>query len=459
VHSPHDGIYAALLQRGVSRRSFIKFSGAMAAALALPVSYGARIAAAVETAPRIPLVWLRGQACGGDRRAFLHAADPTVGEILIDILSVDSFEEILAPSSDAADPSPATVTDATPAGYIAVIEGSIPTGADGTYCTVGGRALVDVAREVCAGARATIAVGSCAFDGGLGAASGGVTGSVGVGSVAPGDKLINLPGCPLNVDNLIATVVHYLTFGSLPPADLRGRPLFAYGALLHNQCERRAHFEFGEFVLAWGDEAAQKGWCLYKMGCKGPESFANCPTVGYASGTSWPVQAGHGCIACTMPGFWDAMGPAYARLPAPLPFAPNITADQIGHAAIAGVAALTVVHGTASWVRGRRTHDTEHQGAIASPVAVAAGPDAVATGPETEPSAVASAPDDTDATPAGAESIAASPEVDDTTPPSSPEAPPLEGPSATEPQPEPEPDEGSGASTPPEPPDGSGAPG
>jgi hydrogenase small subunit len=145
----------------------------------------------------------------------------------------------------------------------------------------------------------------------------------------------------------------------MPPVDRHGRPLFAYGGLIHNQCERRAHFEFGEFVLSWGDEAAQKGWCLYKMGCKGPETFANCPTVGYADGTSWPVQAGHGCIGCTMPGFWDGMGPAYSRLPPPLPFAPNITADQVGQAALAGVAAVTVVHGAASWVRGRRHHEGE----------------------------------------------------------------------------------------------------
>jgi len=448
-----------MLRCGISRRSFIKFSGAMAAALALPASYGTRIAAAVESAPRLPLIWLRGQACGGDSQAFLLAADPTIGEILVDLLSVDYFDTLMASSGDAAAPSPTTIPGTAPAGYIAVIEGSIPTGADGTYCLVGGRAFVDVAREVCGGALATIAVGSCAFDGGLAAASGGMTASVGADSVAPAGTLINLPGCPMNVDNLTATVVHYLTFGTLPPADGRGRPLFAYGGLIHNQCERRAHFEFGEFVLAWGDEAAQKGWCLYKMGCKGPEAFANCPTVGYASGTSWPVQAGHGCIGCTMPRFWDAMGPAYARLPPPLPFAPNVTADQVGHAAIASVAAVTVVHGAASWVRGRGTRDAEHPVAIASPGVVTARPD-------TERSTPVSAADDTDAAPTGPEAMPMGRDVDDAIPPPSleaptPEGPALEGPSATEPvpEPEPEPDVGSEAPTPADTPDGSGDPG
>jgi hydrogenase small subunit len=372
VHSPDDGIYTAMLRRGISRRSFIKFSGAMAAALALPASYGARIAAAVEMAPRIPLIWLRGQACGGDSQALLQTADPTVQSMLLDLLSVDYADAVAASSGNEADPSPGPILGG--AHYIAVVEGSIPTGADGTYCLVGGRAFADVAREVCAGAVATIAVGSCAFDGGVAAASGGMSAAAGASTVAPAGKLVNLPGCPVNADNLTATVVHYLTFGQLPATDRRGRPFFAYGGLIHNQCERRAHFEFGEFVLAWGDEAAQKGWCLYKMGCKGPETFANCPAIGYAGGTSWPVQAGHGCIGCTMPGFWDSMGPAYARLPPPLPFAPNVTADQVGHLALGGVAALAVAHGAASWFRGRRTSATEHQAAAASQVEAPAGP-------------------------------------------------------------------------------------
>jgi hydrogenase small subunit len=417
VHRPLDGVYAALPRRGISRRTFIKFSGAMAAALALPASYGARIASAVEAAPRIPLVWLRGQACGGDSQAFLYTSDPTVGAMLVDLLSIDYFDAIMASSGETAGASRTAVVGDAPAGYIAVIEGSIPTAADGTACLVGGRPFVDVAREVCAGAIATIAVGSCAADGGLAAASGGTTGSVGAVTVASAGKLISLPGCPVNPDNLTATVVHLLTFGALPPADLRGRPLFAYGGLIHNQCERRAHFEFGEFVLDWGDEAAQKGWCLYKLGCKGPQTFANCPTIGYAEGTSWPVQAGHGCIGCTTPRFWDAMGPAYARLPPPLGFAPNITADQIGQAAVAGVAALTVVHGAASWVRGRHARAAEGTAASAiAETAPSAAREVTASGVEAMPAGPV---------PAGPEVAEADPRTVVTIVPSGPEAPAL----------------------------------
>ena len=73
-----------------------------------------------------------------------------------------------------------------PNGYIAVVEGGIPTAEDGVHCMVGGRFFPDIVREVRAGALATIAVGSCAFDGGTPAATGGPTGAVGAGHVASG---------------------------------------------------------------------------------------------------------------------------------------------------------------------------------------------------------------------------------------------------------------------------------
>ena len=365
-----DGLYASMVHRGLSRRTFLKFSAAMATTLALPLSYAPRIAAAVTTAPRIPVIWLRGQACGGDTRAFLQASNPTTAELLLDLVSVEYHETIMARSGTSAEDARRKVMEAAPNGYLAVVEGAIPVGDDGVYCTVGGRAFSDVVREVCSGSAATIAVGSCAFDGGAPAAGGGLTGSVGVEQVVPDVLLVNLPGCPVNVDNLAATIVHYLTFKTLPATDARHRPLFAYGGLLHNQCERRAHFEFGEFAQSWGDEGSQKGWCLYKMGCKGPETFANCPTARYAGGISWPVKAGHGCIGCTMAGFWDQMSPVYGRLPGPLPFAPQVSADQLGIALVGGVAALTVAHGTASAVRLHRWGAEERRAARQAEVGI-----------------------------------------------------------------------------------------
>ena len=120
----------------------------------------------------------------------------------------------------------------------------------------------------------------------------------------PGAKVVNLGGCPHNSANTVAVLVHYLTFNEMPALDQYNRPLFAYGDLIHDQCERRAYFDAGLFVESWGDEGHRKGYCLYKMGCKGPAATYNCPNVRWNDGTSWPVEAGHNCIACASPKFW-----------------------------------------------------------------------------------------------------------------------------------------------------------
>lgn len=358
-----DGLYDALLARGISRRDFLRFSAAMAAALSLPGSYTPRIASALAAAPRIPIIWREGQDCAGNTEGFLRASHPTVASLLLDVLSVDYHETIMVPSGKAAEQSMADTIARYPNGYILVVEGGIPIAEGGVYCTIGGRTFESIVRDAADKALAIISVGTCAFDGGLPAANGGPTGAVGVNVIAPRAKVINLPGCPMNVQNLTATIVHFLTFSEWPALDSYDRPLFAYGQLIHDQCERRAHFEQGEYVQAWGDEGHRKGWCLYKMGCKGPETFANCPTVRFNDRTSWPVKVGHGCVGCTMPSFWDEMSPFYRRLPTPPPFATEVTADQIGIGLVGVVAGLSVAHGVASYARHRRQAAAEAGGA------------------------------------------------------------------------------------------------
>ncbi len=369
-----DGQLGALFRSRISRRAFLAWCGAMTAVLALPDRYVPRVAAAVSGAPRIPLIWLRGAGCGADGEALLHAADPTVTTLFLELLSVDYLETLMAPAGAGAAAVREATMQAFPNGYIAVVEGAIANADDGTFHTLGGRPFRGVARQVCGGALATIAVGSCAFDGGLAGAGGGAIGAGGVPDVTGGRPFLTLPGCPVNAANLAATIVHFLTFGELPPADPRGRPLFAYGSLIPNQCERRPHFEYGEFVEAWGDEGAQKGWCLYKMGCKGPESYANCPTTRYDGGTSWPIRPGQVCIACTMPGFWDSMGPVFRRLPPLAPFTPWLTADVAGQVLVGGTVGVAAAHGAASMVRARRRRRREAAAVTPAVVAVAAPP-------------------------------------------------------------------------------------
>ena len=298
-----SSVEAEVIERGLTRRGFLKFCAAMAAALALPPAFSERIAYALEAPKRTPVVWLEMQDCAGCSEAFLRASRPTAAEIVLDVLSVDYHETIMAASGNLAEEAKQKTIEA--GGYLLVVEGSISTADDGVYCCIGGKTSIDLLQEAASKALAIVAVGSCAAFGGIPRAAPNPTGAVSVMDLVKNKPVLNLAGCPYNVVNLTATVVHFLTFGELPAMDALHRPLFAYGALIHDNCERRGHFDAGQFVREWGDEGHRKGWCLYQMGCKGPLTYHNCPAVRYNDGVSWPVGAGHGCIGCSEPDFWE----------------------------------------------------------------------------------------------------------------------------------------------------------
>lgn len=348
----HDSSIGAILkERGVSRRDFLKFCSAMTAAMALPASFAPRVAQALDQVKRPTLVWLEMQSCTGDTEALLRSANPTVAEIVLDILSVDYHETIMAAAGHQAEGALDKAIADFKGKYICVIEGSISMKDGGIYGTTGGKTHLERARQVCGGALATIAVGTCACYGGIAAAVPNPTGAVGVREAVPGAAVINLPGCPVNADNLTATIVHYLVFGKIPALDSHGRPLFAYGKRIHDNCERRPHFDAGQYVEHWGDDAHRKGFCLYKMGCKGPATFHNCPSQRYNEKTSWPIAAGHPCAGCSEPQFWDTMSPMYKRLPNVPGFGIEHTADKIGLGLLAGAGAAFAVHGALNALR------------------------------------------------------------------------------------------------------------
>ena len=188
--------------------------------------------------------------------------------------------------------------------YILVTEGGTPMAEGGIYCKVGGRTQVDLVREAAEGAAAVIAIGSCASWGGVQSAYPNPTGAVGTQEVIPGKTVINVPGCPPNPYNFLSIVLHILTFGEPPALDEHNRPKFAYGRLIHENCERRPHFDAGRFALEFGDAGHRQGFCLYKIGCKGPETHANCPSIGFGDvgEGNWPVGIGAPCFGCTEKG-------------------------------------------------------------------------------------------------------------------------------------------------------------
>jgi hydrogenase small subunit len=333
----NDPFRRELARRGISRREFMGFCSAMAALIGLPRSAAGQIAAALTATRKPTLVWLEFQDCAGNTESFLRASKPTAAEVVLDLLSIDYHETIMAAAGHRAEEALDGVVRDQKGAYIAVVEGSIPVGNPG-YCTIGGRSAVQIAREVCGGALATIAVGTCAAFGGLPAAAPNPTGAVSVEQAVPGlGTLINLPACPVNAENLTATLVFYLTYGHWPATDRLHRPLFAYGKLIHDNCERRAHFDAGQYVEQWGDEGHRIGFCLYKMGCKGPVTFQNCPNVRWNEGTNWPIGCGHPCIGCSEPEFWDKNTPFYSHLSGIPGFGAAADIDRVGLLAVTAV--------------------------------------------------------------------------------------------------------------------------
>jgi hydrogenase small subunit len=343
-----------LERRGVTRREFLRFCGVMASVLALPRSAVGAIAEAIASGEKPTLVWLEFQDCAGNTESFLRAGRPTAADIVLDLLSIDYHETIMAAAGHRAEEALAGVVERKRGQFIAVVEGSIPTGAGGAYCTIGGRAAADIAREVCGAAAATIAIGTCASFGGIPAAAPNPTGALSVADAVPGiGTLIHLPACPANGENLAALIVHYLTYQRWPALDALRRPLFAYGKSIHDGCERRAHFDAGQYVEAWGDAAHRDGQCLYKMGCKGPVTYQNCPEVGWNDGTNWPIGCGHPCVGCAEPNFWDRMTPFYAHLPGVPGFGVHSNIDEIGLGATALVGAAFAAQGVAKVLQQR----------------------------------------------------------------------------------------------------------
>ncbi|HWR58232.1 MAG TPA: hydrogenase small subunit [Thermodesulfovibrionales bacterium] len=352
-----QSVWTNLARKGVSRRDFIKFCSTMAAALALPSSVVPQIVEALEKKQKPYVVWLEFQDCAGDSESMLRATKPSIADIVLDVISLEYHETIMAGSGKSAEKALHDVVKNQKGKYIAIVEGSIPMKDGGIYCTIGGRTALDMAKEVCGNAAMTLAVGSCASWGGISSANPNPTGAVGIGKAVPGITYVNLPGCPMNVENVTATIVHYLTFGALPALDAEHRPLFAHGAIIHNNCERRAHFDAGHFVKKWGDEGHRLGWCLYEMGCKGPEAHFNCPTIRWNDGTSWPVQAGHPCMACASTNNWDAFGPIYARLQTVPGAGYQTTADKIGVGVAVGAAAVAAAHAVGRAMKGSSSED------------------------------------------------------------------------------------------------------
>ncbi|MHB1340506.1 MAG: hydrogenase small subunit [Coriobacteriia bacterium] len=379
----HGALNDLLAVRGVSRRDFLKYCGSVAAAIGLSETMAPQIAAALEGAPKLlPALWINGGSCTGCTESIAQVDTPDVATIVLDYLSFEYFETIMATAGTWAEDN--IKKRVAEGGYIVVYEGSVMTGFDGRTLTAGApdKTGLAILEEVAANAVAVLAVGSCAVDGGWVMAHPNPAGATGVAAwlQKQGIKtpVVSMPTCPVNPEWIVAMVVQLLLVADRDPAKfLELTPMVErtyadkvtkqdvtlllpkgiYGQAIHDNCPRRGHFENGEFVTELGSAEEAMGYCLYKVGCKGPQTFTQCPVTRWNRKQSWCVESGAPCIGCGGLNWVDNNAPFLMRL-SDMQFdgalgLGNVQAGTVGAVVGAAAAAALVAHGVGTKVAGR----------------------------------------------------------------------------------------------------------
>ncbi|MEL7668396.1 MAG: hydrogenase small subunit [Actinomycetota bacterium] len=375
----HGAIYDLLAVRGVSRRDFMKYCGYVAATLGLSEAAAPQIAAAVEKGAKLkPALWLNGGSCTGCTESMAQVDTPDVATIVLELLSLNYFETIMAAAGEQAEKN---IADTIAAGnYLLIYEGAVMMGEDGNTLLVNGHKGKDILEEAAAGAQAILAVGACAVDGGWIYAHPNPAGGIGVqsflDSVKVATPVVNLPCCPTSPEWVVAMVVQWLLVAGDDPAVFLEKtallekkyhdnyrdadvsllyPEYIVGSTIHDNCPRRGHFENGEFVTEFGSEEEAKGYCLYKVGCKGPQTYTQCPVTRWNRSVSWCVNSGAPCIGCGGLNWVDNNAPFFKRLSSMQMGGSlgNVQPGSVG-AVVGGVAAAALVaHGLGMKAAGR----------------------------------------------------------------------------------------------------------
>ena len=331
----------------VTRRQFLKHAGATAALLGLSEAMIPQLAKALQelAAGKPPIIWIQGQNCTGCSISFLNSNYPGVAELVLDKLSVRYHPNVMAGTGQTAVQAIKDTVAAAKGGkgfYVLVVEGPVPTSENGEYCTFGltdktktlantnvqvpgDKTINEWMRELVPGAAAVIANGNCAAFGGIPAANASTTGSTPVSEVVakidPKKPMVNVGGCPSHPDWFVGTALQALiALGVLPggtPLNLNENKMSKtfFGQLIHENCERRASFDAGLFLEDWNDSSPDMRLCMFKQGCKGPVTYADCPVRRWNSAVNWCVGANAPCHGCASPQFYKELAPLYEPLP------------------------------------------------------------------------------------------------------------------------------------------------
>ncbi|NTV47655.1 MAG: hydrogenase small subunit [Chlorobiales bacterium] len=340
--------------RGVSRRDFLKFCGLTSVYLGLAPSLFPQVVQAMEAKPRTPVLWLHGLECTCCSESFIRSSHPITADVVLNMISLDYDETLSAAAGHQLEEVRKQIMKDYKGKYILAVEGNVPLKDNGVYCMVAGDSFLNVLKETAADAAAVVAWGSCASFGCVQNAHPNPTGAAPISEVIKDKPIVNVPGCPPISEVMTGVITHFHTFGKLPELDRLGRPKAFYGTRIHDKCSRRAFFDAGMFVESFDDDSTRKGWCLYKMGCKGPTTYNSCSSIKWNNGVSFPIGSGHPCIGCSEPGFWDN-GPFYTRR-AEVPFlGTDSDADTVGKIAVGAAAGAAVAHAIGTTIKQKTT--------------------------------------------------------------------------------------------------------
>ncbi len=349
--------YDLMRRQGISRRSFLKFCSLTAASLGLSEAGAQQIAQAMQTKQRTPVIWLHGLECTCCTESFIRSAHPLAKDVVLSMISLDYDDTLMAAAGHQAEEALEETIKKYKGNYILAVEGNPPLADDGIYCIPGGRPFVEKLRHVAKDAKAIISWGSCASWGCVQAARPNPTQATPVHKVITDKPIIKVPGCPPIAEVMTGVITYMLTFDRLPELDAQGRPKMFYSQRIHDKCYRRPHFDAGQFVEHFDDAGARMGYCLYKVGCKGPVTYNACSALRWNDGLSFPIQSGHGCIGCSEDAFWDK-GSFYDHLTtirAPGGLGIEGTADRIGLTAVAVAGAAIAAHAAVSAIKQARS--------------------------------------------------------------------------------------------------------
>ena len=353
-----ETVYEVMRSQGITRRSFLKFCSVMAAGLSLGPAYVYDIARALETRPRVPVLWLHGLECTCCSESFIRSSHPLAKDVVLSMISLDYDDTLMAAAGYQAEACIDDIMKKYPGEYILAVEGNPPLNEDGMYCIVGGKPFLEQLKHVASTAKAVIAWGSCASWGCVQAAKPNPTQATPIHKVLPDHQVIKIPGCPPIAEVMTGVITYITAFGRLPELDREGRPKMFYSQRIHDKCYRRPNFDAGQYVEHWDDEGARKGYCLYKVGCKGPATYNACSTTGWNNGVSFPIKSGHGCIGCSEKDFWDK-GPFYKHLSNLTGFGVEADADTLGLIALGAAGAGVAAHAALTGIRKPDKEDKE----------------------------------------------------------------------------------------------------